>query len=77
MATNILNGKRFIDILPEDEVSSDARYCIALTGADGKLVPSSRLSEDFEGLNAAFAVLAAMQVQHQNAGVFSSSGLMA
>lgn len=76
MATNILNGKRFIDIMPEDVPHND-QYCVALTGSDGMVMPESRLSEYFDGINAAFAALPALQGKYPNAAVFCSAGLAA
>jgi len=63
---------RFIDVQDEPIEST---YCIALIGADGKVIPNTRLSDDYDSPGAAFAVLDALKSKHPNAGVFAAAGV--
>ena len=70
--TTSANSKQYRWVEDVPEVPTDDLYCVARLGADGLLIPGSRLSADFTSPSAVCAACDELRKQHPDAAVFGS-----
>jgi hypothetical protein len=68
----VCNGKRYRWFEEEQAEVIDELYCVARLGADGMVIPGSRLSGDFSSPNAVCVACDELRRQYPDAAVFGS-----